>query len=88
MNRFKTILALQIMENNLNYQLKKRIKKDNWYLSRSYLHFDLPISFKKASKIVKNSSIVEKHPFLPFITFDIKSSKYQLNIETKRKERV
>ena len=76
------------MENNLNYQLKKRIKKDNWYLSRSYLHFDLPISFKKASKIVKNSSIVEKHSFLPFITFDIKSSKYQLNIETKRKEKV
>jgi hypothetical protein len=72
------------MENKLNY---KRKKQDGWYLNRTYLHFDLPTQFKKSFKIVKNPSKIVKHSFLPFITFQIKSYKYQYNKKTKRKEK-
>ncbi len=75
------------MGNNLNHQLK-RVKQDDWYLNRSYIHFDLPMTFEKSSQIVKNPSKVEKHAFLPFLTFDIKSFKYKYNIDTKIKEKV
>lgn len=75
------------MENNLNYKLKK-IKHENWHKDRTYLHFDLPVKYEKVSQIVKDSSKVAKHAFLPFITFNIKSYKYQYNPETNKKEKI
>lgn len=62
------------MENHLKH--KRKIKQEGWYFERAYLHFDSPISFKKASSIVKNPTKIEKHAFFPFITFNINSFSY------------
>ncbi|CAA6812410.1 MAG: RNA-directed DNA polymerase (Reverse transcriptase) [uncultured Sulfurovum sp.] len=48
----------------------------------------MPLGFEKSSKIVTNSSKIEKHSFLPFITFNIISYKYKYNEKTKKKEKV
>ncbi|MBY0619390.1 antiviral reverse transcriptase Drt2 [Sphingomonas ursincola] len=51
----------------------KRVKKDGWYLSRGYSHFDHPLSFDAAAKIVKNPRRVASHSFLPLVSFtDVK----------------
>jgi hypothetical protein len=51
----------------------KRVKKDGWYLSRGYSHFDHPLSFDAAVKIVKNPERVARHSFLPLVSFtDVK----------------
>lgn len=51
----------------------KRIKKDGWFLSRAYSHFDRPLSFDAAAKIVKDPEKVATHSFLPLVSFtDVK----------------
>lgn len=51
----------------------KIIKADGWFQPRGYSHFDHPLSFESASKLASNPSIVEKHSFLPLISFaDVK----------------
>lgn len=51
-------------------------KKDGWYISKDYIHFDLPISQKNATKKVKSRDFVAKRAFFPLISFNIKSKKY------------
>lgn len=51
-------------------------KKDGWYISKEYIHFDLPISQKNATAKVKSKDFVAKRAFFPLISFNIKSKKY------------
>lgn len=67
--------------------MKKQAKLDNWYIQKNYLHFDTPISFKKASLIVKNPKTVGQHSFFPFLTFNISSIKFKYDNEQDKKIR-
>jgi len=68
-----------------------RTKKHPWFKSRGYLHFDSPVSFKTAQKLVNSPKRVSAHPFYPLIHYSIKSFKVKLNaageIEQKWKTR-
>jgi len=46
-------------------------KRDGWYASRAYPHFDRPIGFAYAKAYVSDPSRVERHSFHPFLSFDI-----------------
>lgn len=61
----------------------KLLPKD-WYRSRTYLHFDLPINIKKASKLVSDSELVSKHAFYPLIHYSIEVKKIGKDPLTKR----
>lgn len=50
-------------------------KYPSWYRSRGYLHFDLPIGYKKACAIVKNSKRIATHAFYPFINYTLTAEK-------------
>src|SRR5688572_20308439 len=57
-----------------------RVKKNAfppWFKQRFYLHFDRPVSLKKATEIVLNPSIVAKHAFMPFIRFEQRVKRYK-----------
>lgn len=63
-----------------------------WYRRRGYLHFDLPISHKKAANLVTNPSLVSKHAFFPFISYSVESKKIikdkatgKITVETKKR---
>ncbi|QEW07395.1 antiviral reverse transcriptase Drt2 [Nitrincola iocasae] len=66
-------------------------RKHPWYRQRGYLHFDLPIGFKKASFIVKNPTAVAKYSFWPLIDYQIIVEKLAKSdagvLEKKTKER-
>lgn len=72
---------------------KLRYKKAHpWYRSRGYLHFDRPISFENAKKIVTSPKKVAAHSFYPFINYSVDSKKIKQDkitgkIETKFKKR-
>ncbi|PSW41766.1 antiviral reverse transcriptase Drt2 [Photobacterium leiognathi] len=55
----------------------------DWFKPRKYIHFDLPINSKKASKIVTDSEVVAKHAFYPLINYDIVINKITKNPITK-----
>lgn len=67
------------------------IRKHAWFKRRGYLHFDSPVSFKKAQKLVNSPKRVSTHSFYPLIHYSIKSFKVKLNaageIEPKWKTR-
>ena len=67
------------------------LKKHVWFKRRGYLHFDSPVSFKKAQKLVNSPKRVSTHSFYPLIHYSIKSFKVKLNasgeIEPKWKTR-
>lgn len=46
-----------------------------WYRNRGYLHFDFPISYKKALNLVTNPKLVSKHSFFPLISYSVESKK-------------
>lgn len=48
---------------------------NHWYRNRRYLHFDVPVGIKKASKIVLNPISVQTHSFFPFLSYQISSRK-------------
>ncbi|WP_150300637.1 antiviral reverse transcriptase Drt2 [Pseudomonas profundi] len=48
---------------------------ENWYKSRSYLHFDRPINQAAAREIVSNCKTVAQHAFYPFIRYVAKTQK-------------
>jgi RNA-directed DNA polymerase len=51
----------------------KTVKLEGWFRPRGYSHFDYPLSFGAASRLVANPSNVENHSFLPLISFtDVK----------------
>ncbi|MEZ9256681.1 antiviral reverse transcriptase Drt2 [Vibrio splendidus] len=52
-----------------------RIVPKEWFRPRTYLHFDLPISLKKASIIVTDPILVAKHAFYPLIHYTIEANK-------------
>ncbi|KZM43031.1 DNA polymerase [Marinomonas sp. SBI22] len=63
-----------------------------WFRSRGYLHFDLPVGYKKAVAVVTNPDIVARHAFYPFINYTVKSKKInkdkitnELNISFKER---
>lgn len=62
----------------------KKIKKEDWFLKRTYLHFDYPISFNTAKSKITDVEKIKKHSFLPFLTFDITSYKYTKNPDTNK----
>ena len=68
-------------------KLNKKVKLENWYIEKNYLHFDTPISFKKASLIVKNPKTVGKHSFFPFLTFNVNSIRFKYDEDEKKKIR-
>jgi RNA-directed DNA polymerase len=53
------------------------MKRDGWYASRSYPHFDLPLTFTEARAIVTNPDRVRRHGFHPFLRFDIVRRRYR-----------
>ncbi|AYV14946.1 antiviral reverse transcriptase Drt2 [Shewanella algae] len=55
-----------------------------WYRSRGYLHFDLPVSFKKAKCLVTNPNLVSKHAFFPLISYVVESKKISKNRTTRK----
>lgn len=62
---------------------------DNWFKKRKYLHFDSPISFDKANKIVSEPSCISKWNFFPFLRMTIKSKKIiNKNGEKEKKEKI
>jgi RNA-directed DNA polymerase len=67
-------------------------KPHPWFRTRGYLHFDRPISFTSAKKIVTNPKKVASHSFYPLINYSVESKKIKKdkasgNIVTKLKQR-
>jgi len=58
-------------------------EKHPWYRSRNYLHFDPPVGFNQAAKIVTNPSRVSSHAFYPLISYQITTQKLRRDPETK-----
>lgn len=63
-----------------------------WYRSRGYLHFDRPISFETAKKIVTSPKNIASHSFYPLINYSVDSKKIKQDkktgkIESKHKQR-
>ncbi len=54
----------------------------SWYKERKYLHFDSPLSLRKATSLVNSPEKVSKHSFFPLISFNIDTYKYKKNKET------
>ena len=58
--------------------------KPLWYRSRGYLHFDVPVSFKKAKSLVTNPDLISKHAFFPLINYAVESKKISKNKDTQK----
>jgi RNA-directed DNA polymerase len=61
-------------------------KRHPWYRSRGYLHFDQPISFDTAKKIVCSPKRVASHAFFPLINYSVDSKKIKQDKKTKKIE--
>jgi RNA-directed DNA polymerase len=46
-----------------------------WFRQRRYIHFDQPLSYKKAAALVKDPKAVASHPFWPLIRFNVETVK-------------
>lgn len=60
---------------------------EDWFKRRGYIHFDSPISFKTAQKLVKNKKGIAKHSFFPFISYEIESIKVYKDSSDKIQEK-
>ena len=49
--------------------------KQTWYRPRHYLHFDPPLGYKRAQRIVTSPKKVARHSFYPLITYHVTSKK-------------
>ena len=47
----------------------KTPKLDGWYAKKSFPHFDLPMDFSSAHKIVRDQNLVSQHSYRPFLGF-------------------
>ncbi|WP_211441956.1 antiviral reverse transcriptase Drt2 [Collimonas humicola] len=63
-------------------------RKHPWFRHRGYPHFDHPISFREAKRIVKDPEQVARHSFYPFVEFSIQTFKVKRNKITDKVERV
>ena len=65
--------------------------KHPWFKSRGYIHFDSPVGFKTAQKLVTSPFRVSRHAFYPLINYEIASLKVFANeegeLENKYKNR-
>ena len=43
----------------------------DWYVRKPYLHFDLPLSERKAVEYVGDPERIARHPFYPFLTYTL-----------------
>lgn len=59
------------------------MNKPSWFRERKYLHFDNPVGYNKANKIISNHYIVAKHSFYPFIQYNIQTSKISKGNQAK-----
>jgi len=51
----------------------RHAKQEGWFARKPYSHFDYPLPFECAKKIVENPAVVAEWPFLPFIGYtDVK----------------
>lgn len=50
--------------------MKKRQKKGGWFIGRGYRHFDHPLSFEAAKKLVSFPDKVAKHNFRPLLSYE------------------
>lgn len=55
-----------------------------WYRTRGYLHFDLPVGYKKAFAVVSTPDIVAKHAFYPLINYTVESKKINKDKKTNK----
>ena len=62
-------------------------KNHPWYRPRRYLHFDPPISFKQAQKLVTCPKKVAAHSFYPLLSYQITTEKIFRNPRTKKLEK-
>lgn len=53
-----------------------------WFRQRRYLHFDEPLSLKKATALVSDPSAVAAHSFWPLIQFKVHTAKIKQNKTT------
>lgn len=58
----------------------KRAKIDGWYQQRSFPHFDLPLDYQSARKVVSDPTRVVAHPFRPFIGYVEKVRRFRPNL--------
>ncbi len=54
-----------------------RGKEGGWFRRRSYNHFDYPLEFEAAKKLVRDATIVAKRQFLPLIGFTEQRRRYR-----------
>ena len=76
-----SILPLRVKEKS---QTTRKCKKAGWYIQKPYQHFDLPISFEDAEKLVTCPESVARHSFYPFLAYD-KSERSLKRVKTKGK---
>lgn len=59
-------------------------KHPAWYRSRGYLHFDLPIGYRKAKAIVTSPERVASHAFYPLINYTLTADKITKDPESHK----
>ncbi|WP_305821604.1 antiviral reverse transcriptase Drt2 [Massilia brevitalea] len=62
--------------------------KRSWYRRRGYPHFDHPISYGDAKRIVKDPNQVARHSFYPFVEFSLQTFKLKKDPVTSKLKRV
>jgi hypothetical protein len=60
----------------------------DWYKTRQYIHFDLPVSKKKATQYVISPESVSKHAFYPMIKYELITEKIRFNKKNKKIEKL
>ncbi len=55
----------------------KKIKKDGWFISRGYRHFDYPLNFLTAKKIVTSIHKVKNHNFWPLLSYEKRERRFK-----------
>ena len=72
---------------NANPPKANRIEPCDWYKRKPYLHFDSPLSLKKAMQLVEDADQVAKHAFYPLIRYTLKSRRLKTPISKHSPER-
>lgn len=60
----------------------KFTKPHPWFRSRGYLHFDSPVKFETAQKVVTSPKRVSQHAFYPLISYIVESKKVKKDKST------
>jgi hypothetical protein len=69
---FHPLQLLQIVMRKKNL----RSRENEWYIPRSYSHFDAPVSEENAVKYIENTSNVYRHSFWPFIRYKKQTKRF------------